>query len=389
MIYIRKILSYLRLLPGILFLVFIAFGFTACDDNFNEVMKAENGGETDPELTSSPVPGSGGVVTIFNITDDGVTLIWTKADDDVSLHGDLLYKVYGSASYTLNSAEDAELYGFSLVDWSTNITTAEITGLDPGTVYYLKVIVKDEDGYTGAYNTVSMATTGSSTDTTDPVPGNSGTIAAAAASSTSVDLTWTQAEDNTSLYSALEYRVFWSEQANVNTCSSMENVGEMDLDWTTDVTSHTVTELTPGTTYYFNVCVRDEAENSAAYSIVSEATIDISGDTTDPVPGNSGTIAAAAASSTSVDLTWTQAEDNTSPYTALEYKVYWNDLPNVNSCSSMENQGEVALDWTANVTSYTVTGLPTGDTYYFNICVRDEAGNSDAYDRTDVYVGSL
>ncbi|MCP4132322.1 MAG: fibronectin type III domain-containing protein [bacterium] len=267
MIKIKKITLRRRFILSLFFLVLAAFSFTSCDDNFSEVMKTENN-ETE-SISSVPVPGSGGVVTISDITESGVSLAWTKALDDVSLDEDLLYKVYGSVSYTLNSADEAELYGFALVNWTANINSTVITGLDAETIYYLKVVVKDEEGYTGAYDTVSLKTSGSSTDTTDPVPGNSGTISAVAASATSVDLTWTQAEDAVTPYTALEYRVYWSEHSNVNTCSSMENVGTLALDWSSDVTSHTVTGLTTGETYYFNVCVRDEAENSDNYDKTS------------------------------------------------------------------------------------------------------------------------
>lgn len=103
---------------------------------------------------------------------------------------------------------------------------------------------------------------GGSGDTVPPVPGPGGIVLAPTASSVYVE--WDSASDNVTLQP--EYQLVYSESANIGTVSDAQANGTLALDWATDTSFHTVPGLSAGTQYYFNVLVRDEAGNIAAYN---------------------------------------------------------------------------------------------------------------------------
>jgi hypothetical protein len=113
---------------------------------------------------------------------------------------------------------------------------------------------------------------GSAPDETAAAPGNSGTITTASVTETSLTLNWTEATDAVTAQEDLEYRVYQSSSNNIDSPTAAQTNGTLIQDWTADDASHNVTGLTLDTTYYFNVIVRDEADNRAAYTMKSQAT---------------------------------------------------------------------------------------------------------------------
>ena len=112
---------------------------------------------------------------------------------------------------------------------------------------------------------------GGTADTTAPVPGSSGTITATN-SGTDIVLSWTAATDNVTPQSNLEYTVFYSKSNTINTVTNAEANGTpFGFSWSTNITTKTVSGLTVGTTYYFNVAVKDAGHNNAMYTTVSKA----------------------------------------------------------------------------------------------------------------------
>ena len=102
-------------------------------------------------------------------------------------------------------------------------------------------------------------------------------------------------------------------------------------------------------------------------------------DSTPPVPGSSGTLTATNVASGGLTLNWTKATDNESAQSALKYYVYQSTSSNIGTVGDCESNGTLLNSGgTADITSYTVTGLSAG-TYYFNVIVADEAGNKAAY----------
>lgn len=109
-------------------------------------------------------------------------------------------------------------------------------------------------------------------DNTAPVPGNNGTLEAENETSSSVSLKWEVAADDIFLSEDILYRVYYSKSDNIGTASDINANGTGFGEFTTNISSCTVTGLAPDTTYYFNVVVKDIAENENAYFTVSTKT---------------------------------------------------------------------------------------------------------------------
>ena len=106
-----------------------------------------------------------------------------------------------------------------------------------------------------------------------PVPGNGGIIAAGSITETGVELSWVPGEDELTPQDDLEYRVYLSSGNDISTPALAETNGIVVVDWTRDIVSADAAGLTPGTTYYFIVIVRDGDGNMAAYFTVSVTTL--------------------------------------------------------------------------------------------------------------------
>ncbi|MCR8630375.1 InlB B-repeat-containing protein [Paenibacillus sp. N5-1-1-5] len=96
---------------------------------------------------------------------------------------------------------------------------------------------------------------------------NNGMISASSTTSTSTTLTWVKATDNMSDQSALQYLVYQSESNNIQTVAQMERYGKPIGAYTQDIEKLDITSLKPGTKYYFNIIVKDQAGYKSAYGI--------------------------------------------------------------------------------------------------------------------------
>ena len=327
--------------------------------------------------TTDPVPGGSGTITASNVATTSLDLTWTKAVDDTSTQAALAYRVYYSTSDNIDTVANAEANGTPFGSASADISSVSVTGLDASTTYYFNVVVSDGAGNKAVYITVSQATA-TPADTTNPVPGNSGTVTTSNVTTASVDLAWTKATDDTSAQAALAYRVYYSTSDNIDTVANAEANGTAFGSASADISSVSVTGLTPSTTYYFNVVVSDGAGNKAVYITVSQATA-TPADTTNPVPGGSGTVTTSNVTTASVDLAWTKATDDTSAQAALAYRVYYSTSNNIGTVSNAESNGTSFGSAVADISSVSVTGLDASTTYYFNVVVSDEAGNKAIY----------
>ncbi|MNU54336.1 Endo-1,4-beta-xylanase A precursor [compost metagenome] len=101
---------------------------------------------------------------------------------------------------------------------------------------------------------------------------SSGTINASNVTTQGVTLNWAKATDNVSPSSSLQYQVYRSDSANMDTVSNIEANGTVIGSYTADIGTYNVTGLAPGTTYYFNVIVKDTSGNKSAYTMQSVTT---------------------------------------------------------------------------------------------------------------------
>ncbi|WP_338130549.1 InlB B-repeat-containing protein [Cohnella ginsengisoli] len=92
-----------------------------------------------------------------------------------------------------------------------------------------------------------------------------------------------------------------------------------------------------------------------------------------------GTIAASGVTTDSAALTWTKATDDMTEQSGLQYRVYRSFKNNIQSVADMESKGIAVNTYTADLDSVQLTNLIDGMPYYFNVIVKDKAGNKTAY----------
>jgi hypothetical protein len=275
----------------------------------------------------------------------------------------------------IGSVAEAETNGAIIKNYTTDLGSFVATALNPSGTYFFNVIVKDLAGNKASYSMRNVTTQAPPPDTTAPTPGNSGLITALTSSS-SITLGWTKGTDDVSQQAALAYEVRRSTVANIDTVANAEANGVIVKAYTNDINAFVAGGLTPGTTYFFNVIVKDQAGNKSSYSMRSAATP--TPDTTAPTPGNTGLITAVT-SSNSITLGWTKATDNVSSQPALAYEVRRSTTANIDTVADAEANGIIVKAYTNDINAFVVTGLTPGTTYFFNVIVKDEAGNKSTY----------
>ncbi len=82
---------------------------------------------------------------------------------------------------------------------------------------------------------------------------------------------------------------------------------------------------------------------------------------------------------TSLKLSWTKASDNRSAKSDLQYQVYYALNDNIRTIGAIEENGIPVGIYETDINAKTITGLTADTTYYFNIIVKDKAGNKSAY----------
>lgn len=107
-------------------------------------------------------------------------------------------------------------------------------------------------------------------------------------------------------------------------------------------------------------------------------------DNVPPAPGDSGALALTVVNPTLVSLAWTKADDAVTLQGNLEYKVVYSENDDISTPDDIDSHGTVVQDWEKDFDAQQIASLTKGNTYYFNIAVRDAKGNRAAYQRAVV-----
>ncbi len=106
------------------------------------------------------------------------------------------------------------------------------------------------------------------------------------------------------------------------------------------------------------------------------------GDLTAPTVSDSE-ISTSNVTPSGVTLAWEEASDNVTDVQDLLYRLYRSSSNNINTVAAIEANGTPVTGF-ASMDMYTVGSLTASTTYYFNIIVKDEAGNKSAYQTKSV-----
>lgn len=85
-------------------------------------------------------------------------------------------------------------------------------------------------------------------------------------SSTSVTLNWYKAFDDKTAKENLRYAVYLSRKDNISNIEGVLTNGTLIGEYEKDIESKEIKGLASGTTYYFNVVVKDDSDNKTAYN---------------------------------------------------------------------------------------------------------------------------
>jgi chitodextrinase len=252
-----------------------------------------------------------------------IDLSWNAATDDTGVTG---YNVFR------NGTKVGTTSGRSYTD----------SGLSAATSYSYYVTARDAAGNESAHsNTASATTSGSAVDVTAPSAPSG--LATSNVTTSSINLSWNAATDDTGVTSYNVYR----NNTKIGTTSTL---------------TYSDTGLNALTSYSYYVTARDAAGNESAHSNTASATTKSSGaDTTQPSAPTS--LAATAASSSSINLSWNAATDDTG---VTGYSIFRNGTK-VGSPTGL---------------SYVDSGLNASTSYSYYVTAHDAANNQSAHSNT-------
>jgi hypothetical protein len=219
-------------------------------------------------------------------------------------------------------------------DLPAGTTSYHNTGLAFNTAYYYRVRAYNAYG-DSAYSGEASATTN------NIAPYTPTDLTATAVSSSQINLSWTDNSSN-------ETGFIIQRSENGTSFSQVTAVGA-------NVTSFTNTGLAASTTYYYRVIAHNTVGDSG-YSNVSSAI------TASVAPAAPSGLTATAASSSQINLSWTDNSTNEACF-IIQRSGNGTDFSQVMTVG-------------ANVTSFSDTGLAASTTYYYRVIAHNTAGDS-------------
>lgn len=327
----------------------------AIDTNGNTDNNVVERSVTPPDETPPAFDGATMAIGAGN----AIQVQWNPATDNVSESNQIRYRVYladmtGEQNLMVPAATTAP-----------GATSQTLTGLSLSTEYFIVVRALDQAGNEDE-NTVEVSTfTGATMDETPPV--FNGVLFAEAQTATTIRVAWDLATDDQTPPGNIVYDVYMSTTLGVYDFQAPIKTSNPGDAFTF------VTGLEPETDYFFTVRARDVSGNQDANVI--EAGAKTFPDTT--APTFAGISGAVGTSSTTVQLQWAPASDDSTPPGQIVYYVYSGDQGSINWASPIGTTSP-------GQTTFTVTGLYPLVNRDYGVRAVDEYLNEDANEAVSV-----
>lgn len=374
----------------------------------------------DPINVDLTKPQVAGTIRVSEITSGGANISWSKAIDNLTPDGDLIYRVFVSSSRPLSSLDDIKKYGHQADCQIKGLTTYAMTSLVPRTDYHAAVVVNDEAGNEALVGSANFSTSSSVvsrpavtiTSNRDPGPTNLTSISLTIEFSASVtgfdasDITVTGATKGT--FAAVDQKIYTQQltatgsnvSASIAALAAQDAGGNQSLasnNWSLTVNgavaaptfsvaagtylstqSVVLSSSTPGATIYYTL---DGSTPTSASSVYSEAitvstTKTIMAIAVKPAYNNSAVAAAnyiflgtptdviGYSGNSKVILTWFAPSSGGG--SIINYSIKY-------SSNSGSTWSSPLLTGSTN-TSYDVTGLANSTSYIFQVAAVIAAG---------------
>lgn len=202
------------------------------------------------------------LVTFTGSADAAITALTFTAATNSVLSSDVAGSISGTAITALFPLGTALTALAPTLTISSGATVSPASGAAQDFSHAVTYRVTAQDGASTTDYTV-LATTVA--DTMAPVVGGLGSLTYRPTDATSMSISWTKATDDLYAQNALQYKVVRSSSDNIQNAADAGANGTLVMDWATDVATTSVTGLTAGARYWFNVLVRDGAGHVSAY----------------------------------------------------------------------------------------------------------------------------
>jgi hypothetical protein len=241
------------------------------------------------------------------------------------------------------AAYDVNANLLNIANTPTGGSVSFTTSVTAGSTYF---VVMSGRGTTGSYlANIAIAATATVTVQVPVAPTG---LTAAAASATQINLAWAPEA---------------STQTGFNVYESTDGTNFSQLATVSSATaaSYSVTGLTAGTQYWFEVTATNTTGESAPSAVANGTTLAA----TQATPSAPTGLTATASSQTQINLAWAAETSTQSGF-------------NVYESTNGTTFSQLATVSTASATSYSVTGLTAGTQYWFKLTAVNAAGESAA-----------
>ncbi len=292
-------------------------------------------------------------------TGQNIKLYWFPASDNVSEPANIVYDVY-------EATEDRQ-QNFGTPSYSSppGAISFVVPNLQPNTKYYYVVRARDSAGNRDN-NTIQVnATTGGDSDTT--APSFSGVDSVAGSSPSTLLVSWTAASDTSTPDYKIRYQVFVSDTAGVHDFANPSFVTSAGI------TSTVVTGLPANATRFVVVRAVDEAGNvSVSNKELSGTTLAASTDSTAPI-WSAGPTVSVNAGLAAVDVSWTDATDDT--HSAAEIRYHVCAEVDAKDCEGTKFDQHIRVTTNYGETTARLTNLASRTLYNVYVRAEDMSGN--------------